>query len=104
MQSQDSIASSYVRAQKRIKKIKDFYLHLSSYLLINLIIFISSSRDQGLLDSLQDLENYITAIFWGIGILAHWVRVFGTNFFFGRNWEDQKIKKLLEKDKTNTWE
>jgi hypothetical protein len=32
---------------------------------------------------------------WGIGILSHALQVFG----IGKNWEEKKIKELMEKDK-----
>lgn len=94
----------YREAQKRVKKIKGFYVHLLIYLLVNMALLIINTRDEGLLEGMQDLENYSTIFFWGLGLLAHGINVFGSNVFFGKNWEEKKIEKIMEKQKENTWE
>lgn len=91
-------------AQERVKKIKDFYVHLLVYLFINIVIFVVITRDKGLLEGMQDLENYFTAFFWGIGLFFHWWNVFGPDIFFGKQWEEKKIKELMEKEKQKSWE
>lgn len=91
-------------AQKRVKKIKDFYVHLLVYLFINIVIFVVTTRDEGLVEGMQDLENYFTAFFWGIGLFFHWWNVFGPDIFFGKQWEEKKIKELMEKEKQKSWE
>lgn len=35
---------------------------------------------------------------WGIGLLIHAFSVFGTKMFL-KDWEEKKIKELMEKDK-----
>jgi hypothetical protein len=44
-------------------------------------------------------ENFSVWFFWGIGIVGHWLHVFGMNIFFSRNWEERKIKEYMDKDK-----
>lgn len=39
--------------------------------------------------------------FWGIGLLIHALRVFDRFPFFGNDWEQRKIKELLEKETKN---
>ncbi|MDX1602439.1 MAG: 2TM domain-containing protein [Salinimicrobium sediminis] len=94
----------YRRAVKRVKALKGFYGHLAGYLIVNLVILIVSTREEGLLEGLQDLSNYFTAFFWGIGLLAHAAAVFMPNILFGREWEERKIKEFMEKEKQNSWE
>ena len=36
---------------------------------------------------------------WGIGILIHGLTVFVFEGRFGREWEEKKIKEIMEKDK-----
>jgi hypothetical protein len=36
---------------------------------------------------------------WGIGLAFHAFWLFGTNRFFGKDWEERQIKKILEKEK-----
>jgi hypothetical protein len=45
-----------------------------------------------------------TALFWGIGLAAHGLSVFGNTIFFGQNWEEKKIQELMDKDKSEKWE
>ncbi|HEY9184631.1 MAG TPA: 2TM domain-containing protein [Salegentibacter sp.] len=94
----------YKNAQKRVKDIKGFYVHLLVYLFINIAIFIVSTRDEGFINGLSDIWNYSTAFFWGIGLFAHWASVFGPNVLLGKDWEERKIKELMDKEKNKTWE
>lgn len=88
----------YKAAQKRVKDIKGFYIHLLVYVLVNIFLIFGNSKTNFFTD-LTDLSNYTTALFWGIGLLAHWVGVFGSALVFGKSWEDKKIKELLEREK-----
>ena len=49
-------------------------------------------------------KNFMTAFFWGLGLLAHGLSVFLPDFIMGQNWEERKIKEFMEKDKANKWE
>ena len=95
----------YNMAYKRVKRIKGFYIHALVYVLVNAFIIISSAnRMSSISNGLLNWDTYSTAIFWGIGLLAHGVSVFGRNIFFGQNWEEKKIKELMEKEKSQKWE
>jgi hypothetical protein len=54
--------------------------------------------------SLYHLHTYSTAFFWGIGLVAHGLSVFGRELFFGNNWEEKKIKQYIERDKNSRFE
>lgn len=94
---------NYKAAKKRVSDIKGFYMHLTVYLFINTAIFIVTTRDEGILEGLTDIGNYTTLFFWGIGLVAHWASVFGANFIFGKEWEDRKIKQLMDQDNKKIW-
>ncbi|WP_299523903.1 2TM domain-containing protein [uncultured Lutibacter sp.] len=94
----------YLRAKKRVKAIKGFYVHLTVYLLVNIFLIVSRSFSNGEFEDLWDWQTYNTAIFWGIGILFHAFNVFGMGILLGKNWEDRKIKELMDKDKRDSWE
>lgn len=81
---------SYERAHKRVKEIKSFYANLISYCIVIpfLVIF-------NLITSPNHLWFYLPMLGWGIGIVAHGMTVFA----IGKNWEDRKIKELMEKEK-----
>ncbi|XLS27999.1 2TM domain-containing protein [Flavobacteriaceae bacterium M23B6Z8] len=89
-------------AKKRVEKLKGFYQHLMSYLLVNtiLIIIIGSSivRSGG---SFWNFGTFSVAFFWGIGLFFHALAVFGLPIFFSKDWEERKIKEFMEKDSTD---
>ncbi len=89
----------YQAAQKRVKDIKGFYIHLVVYLFINIALIVANSNFTQIRSSGLELSNFYTAIFWGIGLAAHWASVFGPRFILGEKWEEKKIRELMEKDK-----
>ena len=94
---------NYLRAKKKVKAIKGFYSHLLIFILVN--IFISAVIIFGLMESdytfAQALSNfgvYSTWLFWGIGIFFHWMGVFGFKSVLSQNWEERKIKEIMDKE------
>ena len=95
----------YNLAFKRVKRIKGFYIHTLVYLFVNAFIIISNFlRSEKGIEVFFEWETFITAFFWGIGLLAHGLSVFGRNIFFGQNWEERKIQEFMEKEKSEKWE
>lgn len=86
----------YLEAQKRVKRLKGFYIHAAVYVLVNLFL-IANNVQRGV--DLSSINNYWTAIFWGIGLLGHALSVFLPTFIFGKNWEERKIRELMDKNK-----
>lgn len=93
----------YERAAKRVKKIKGFYAHAIVYVVINLMIVALNVQNLDPGESYFVWYNFSTLFFWGIGLLAHGVTVFTPSFLFGKDWEERKIKELMDKDKKR-WE
>lgn len=89
----------YLEAKKRVKKLKGFYTHLAIYLLVNLLIVFINIQDLKPGESYFKYENFITLFFWGIGLLAHAMSVFVPQFVLGKNWEERKIRELMDKNK-----
>jgi hypothetical protein len=97
----------YLRAKKRVEKMKGFYIHFAVYIIVNLflssIIIFGLTSDGG--DSFEEAFSnfgvYSTWIFWGIGVFFHWLGVFGFNSLFGKNWEENKLKEIMDKDTLN---
>lgn len=94
----------YQEALKRVKKIKGFYTHSIVYLVINIMIVIINIQNLKDGESYFQVQNFFTAFFWGIGLLAHGLSVFLPDWILGQNWEDRKINELMEKEKANKWE
>lgn len=80
-------------AQRKVKKMKGFYTHVIVYVCVNLLIFIGNYYESS--NNIVKFDTYATAVFWGIGLFAHALSVFGGDFFFGRNWEERKIQEIL---------
>ena len=88
---------AYIRAKKKLDKLVGFYWHLAVYIIVNLflIILIGVNSDRGF----WNFGTFATAIFWGIGLLFHFLGVFGPNFMFGKDWEKRKLKEFMDKDR-----
>lgn len=89
----------YENAIKRIKKIKGFYIHLLVYVVINIMIIVVNIQNLETGESYFQFKNFFTAFFWGIGIISHALSVFGPDLFLGKDWEEKKIKELMDKEK-----
>ncbi len=98
--TQDEI--KYQQALKRVKTIKGFYTHLIVYIVINAMLVIVNSRNSS--EDFWHWQTFSTAFFWGIGLLAHALSVFMPTMLMGKDWEERKIKQLMEKEKQNKWE
>ncbi len=83
----------YLRAKKRVENLKAFYIHLTVYILVNVMLFIINIiSDSSKLWFLYPLAG------WGIGIVIHGLTTFPVGIF-GKEWEERKIKEYMEKDK-----
>ena len=102
MNTQDEI--KYQEALKRVKKIKGFYTHAIVYVFVNIMIVFLNVKNLDTGESYFQFKNFMTAFFWGIGLVAHGFSVFVPNWIMGQNWEERKIKEFMEKEKANKWE
>jgi len=95
----------YEEAVRRVKKIKGFYIHALVYVVINIMIVIANIQNLDPSESYFQFKNFFTAFFWGIGLLAHAMGTFIPYFILGKDWEERKIKELMEKERNvNKWE
>ncbi len=91
----------YKRAKKRVKDVKDFYIHLTVYIVINLLLIIINLGifQSGFTDiKIPKWPMFSTPFFWGIGLLFHGLHVFKDQFKFFRDWENRKIKEYMDKE------
>jgi uncharacterized integral membrane protein len=95
----------YEDAVKKVKKLKGFYTHAIVYLVINIMLVIVNVQNLEPGESYFQFKNFITAFFWGIGLLAHAMGTFIPYFILGKDWEERKINQLMEQErKGNKWE
>lgn len=95
------------RAKKKVKKIKDFYVHLTVYLLVNGAIlgvrffrnwdYIFDANGPGFYEWVQ-WNIFGTAFFWGIGLAIHAIFVFKVPVL--HKWEERKIKEYAEREES----
>ncbi|PKD20917.1 histidine kinase [Salegentibacter salinarum] len=87
---------AYLRAKKQVKAEREFYANLTSYLIIIPVLALFNYLTY---------RGFVWAIFpaigWGIGVFFHGLSVFNYNLLLGKNWEERKIKELMQKDKIN---
>lgn len=95
---------TYEMAVKRVKRLKGFYTHLLVYIVINIFIYFINIHDLKTGESYFKFENFFTAFFWGIGLVAHATSVFVPEIIFGKKWEERKIRELMEKEENNKYE
>ncbi len=93
MENQDE-KERYERAKKRVRELKDFYGHLIAYAGVNVMLFIINW-----VTSPGTWWFYWVTIFWGIGVMWHAISVFASGRVESKQWEEKKIKELMEKEK-----
>ena len=86
----------YFKAKKRVEEIKGFYGNLTSYIVVNIFFLILN-----LSTSPKHLWFYWPMLGWGIGVVIHGMKVFNCLPFLGKDWEEQKIKEFMDKEKNS---
>jgi hypothetical protein len=93
---------NYLRAKKKVETLKGFYGHLTVYLIINTaMLLVQANVFNSEKVDFTDLGIYVTAFFWGIGIVSHALYVFfvlNVQNNFLKRWEEKKMKQFLEED------
>ncbi len=85
--------NKYQKAKERVEVIKGLYIHLIVYAVVNLILFSIN-----MIFSPEDLWFFWPLMGWGIGVALHALTVFGFGPMFGADWEERKIRELMEKE------
>jgi len=83
----------YQKAKERVESIKGFYGNLTAYcIVIPFLIWLNFKS-----------TSFPWAIFpalgWGFGLLMHGMEAYSYNPLWGKNWEEKKIKELMDNDK-----
>lgn len=85
---------AFAKAQQRVKEIKGFYSHLIIMIVIlPFLVFVN-------LEFTPKYHWFWWAVFGNIvGLFFHWLGVFGyRQFGLGKDWEERKIKELMEEE------
>jgi len=97
MKPQEAFISEkkYERALERVEKLKGFYIHFTIYLIMIPVFIFLNYRSGGFPWAIFPIVG------WGFGVAGHAMETYSYNPFLGKNWEEKKIKELMEKDQTN---
>lgn len=93
--------ASYMRARKRVDKLKDFYGSLVAYVIvIPFLIFINMRTYSGF------QWFWFPMLGWGMGLAFQAYEVYGKDKYFGKSWEERKMQEFMDEDrnKKNRWE
>jgi len=82
----------FLKAKERVEAIKGFYGNLLSYCIVIPVLWWLNFR------TTDFLWAFFPTFGWGFGLLVHGMEAFGYNPFLGKNWEERKIRQLMEDD------
>ena len=94
MEKQFQTDERYKNAAKKVEDLKGFYGNLVAYVIVNIGFLVLN-----LITSPDHLWFYWPMLGWGIGLLFHGFGVFNLVPFFGSDWEEKKIKELMDEEK-----
>ena len=104
MDREEEMNQRYQRAKKRTEAIRKFYKHLVTYVIVNMFISgykVNEYMEQG--DTFEEaffnLDTFIVWIVWGAFVLLQAVKTFNPTMFMGADWEERKIKELMDQNK-----
>ena len=89
----DTKEIKYLKAKERVETLRGFYIHLTVYVLVNLGLFSIN-----MLVTPDGLWFFWPLMGWGLGVVFHALSVFGPGRGFGTDWEERKIKELMENE------
>ncbi|SHG22353.1 2TM domain-containing protein [Flagellimonas flava] len=93
--------SKYIRAKERVDELKKFYSHLWTYILVISGLALINYLSIGF----EYMWFLWVAFGWGVGLVFQALGTFRLNPFFGKRWEEEKIKRLMadEEGETKKW-
>jgi 2TM domain len=92
-----------IAIRRRVHRLADFYRHLFVYVLVNAGLWVFNawtiSQMSGKANAWMWWAVWPT-LWWGVGILIHGLSVLQWLSFFSQDWEDKKVKELMERDRS----
>ena len=82
----------YEKARKRVKEKKKFYKHLSSFITVNIFLFLLN-----IFTSPGHFWFIYPLLGWGMGLMGHYYEVFGFPGMGGEaaDWEQREMEKEM---------
>ena len=91
----------YESARKRVKKKKEFYKHLGSFIIVNIFLFLLN-----MFTSPGHFWFIYPFLGWGLGLMGHYYETFGFPGMKGNesDWEKREIEKEMRRLNSGTYE
>ena len=81
----------YQMATKQVRKLKEFWIHLAAYVVVN-----AGLVTLNLVTQPDKLWVHWVLLGWGAGLLLNAFQVFGGGV--AKNWEEKKIQEFVKRD------
>jgi hypothetical protein len=85
---------AYERARRKVQQIKGLYVHVSVYCIVIAGLFLIN-----FFSTRGTWWFFWPALGWGIGLAFHAFGVYGTEALFGADWEERKLREILERER-----
>ncbi len=85
----------YERAHARVQALKGYYIHASTFVVVNIALFTINVLVGGA------WWFYWPLMGWGIGLGVHALAVFGFGGggSWGRQWEERKMREMMDEER-----
>jgi len=92
-------------ASKKVKQLKSFYSHLLVYVISMTVFLLKEYTDLPLHFFPIQYINWVVMIIWSAVMIGSAIDLFASYKIFGQQWEERKLKSILEKKyKKQKWE
>ena len=98
------LSNDYIKVEKRVKRIKNFYNHLQVFVIMMLILaffsntifdfFESHIHNKGTLKWAKS-NIWINCLLWAFGVLVHGLYAFKNKITFFEQWENKKVNEFM---------
>jgi 2TM domain len=85
---------AYRRARRRVREIRGFYVHVAVFVTVNFLLHLIN-----FVATPKVYWAFWPLVGWGIGLLAHGLAAYRWMPFLGKDWEERKIRELMDKDR-----
>jgi 2TM domain len=83
---------AYRRARRRVREIRGFYVHVAVFVAVNILLHLIN-----FVATPKVYWAFWPLVGWGIGLLAHGLAAYRWMPFLGKDWEERKIRELMDK-------
>jgi hypothetical protein len=95
------MSAKEIDIRRRVRRLAEFYRHLVVYILVMVVLF--SFNGWVIYQSEKPVKWYSwwavwPFLGWGIGVLVHGITVAPFWNFLSMDWEEKKVRELMERD------